>query len=242
MALTRRSFVKDGAGSCGGARLVSASSAAALRAGPRGLLAGPRRARCRPPRPLLLHNNENPLGPGQAVLEAVRGGARRTAGPPAAIRARTCRRAPQGDRRAFGARPENVALGCGSTQILRVGRAGVHLAGPAAGDGVPDLRGVRGLRRPDRHPGARDPARRALQLDLDAMAEAAKGAGLVFLNNPNNPTGTLWPAGRGGRRSSSKVLAACQEAVVLIDEAYHDYVTDPAPPHPGRARASRTRA
>ena len=31
----------------------------------------------------------------------------------------------------------------------------------------------------------------ALRLDLDGMAAAAKGAGLVFLNNPNNPTATV---------------------------------------------------
>ncbi len=31
-------------------------------------------------------------------------------------------------------------------------------------------------------------------LDLDAMAAAAKGAGLVYVCNPNNPTGTVHPA------------------------------------------------
>ena len=36
------------------------------------------------------------------------------------------------------------------------------------------------------------------RLDLDKMAEAARWAGLVFLCNPNNPTGTVHPAARGG--------------------------------------------
>jgi histidinol-phosphate/aromatic aminotransferase/cobyric acid decarboxylase-like protein len=31
-----------------------------------------------------------------------------------------------------------------------------------------------------------------MKIDLDAMAEASKGAGLVFVNNPNNPTATAW--------------------------------------------------
>ena len=71
------------------------------------------------------------------------------------------------------------------------------------------------------------PLDKSLQLDLDAMAEAAKGAGLVFLNNPNNPTGALLPAAAVDR-FIEKVLAASPDVIVMIDEAYHDYVTDPS--------------
>lgn len=62
--------------------------------------------------------------------------------------------------------------------------------------------------------------------DLDALAEATSGAGLVYLANPNNPTGTLHgPAAVGA--FVARVHAASPETVVAIDEAYHDYVVAP---------------
>jgi histidinol-phosphate aminotransferase len=70
------------------------------------------------------------------------------------------------------------------------------------------------------------PHRPDLQLDLDAMVAAAKGAGMVFLNNPNNPTATVLSC-NAVDAFIEKVLAADPQCVVLIDEAYHDYVTDP---------------
>src|SRR4030095_1147015 len=65
------------------------------------------------------------------------------------------------------------------------------------------------------------------RLDLDRMAQAARWAGLVFLCNPNNPTSTLHPA----RAIADFVARRRQESpdtAILIDEAYHDYVTDPS--------------
>ena len=59
------------------------------------------------------------------------------------------------------------------------------------------------------------------------MAEAAKGAGLVFFCNPNNPTATVH-----GKTAVADLVKAVRQAspdtVILLDEAYHDYVTDPA--------------
>jgi histidinol-phosphate aminotransferase len=65
-----------------------------------------------------------------------------------------------------------------------------------------------------------------LALDVDKMIAASKGAGLVFFCNPNNPTGTV----HGGKVVSdfiARVHADSPDTVILIDEAYHDYVTDP---------------
>jgi hypothetical protein len=63
MALTRRTFLE--AVGIGGAGLLTT---------PRGAWAGLLEGTAPAPaaRPLLLHNNENPLGPGPAVLDAVR--------------------------------------------------------------------------------------------------------------------------------------------------------------------------
>ena len=64
------------------------------------------------------------------------------------------------------------------------------------------------------------------RLDLDAMAAAAKGAGLVFICNPNNPTATVHSAARI-TAFVDEVARTSPDTVVMIDEAYYDYVTDP---------------
>ena len=65
-----------------------------------------------------------------------------------------------------------------------------------------------------------------LKLDLNAMTDAAKGAGLVFFCNPNNPTATVH-----GKASVDQYVDAVNKAskdtMILIDEAYHEYVDDP---------------
>jgi len=73
----------------------------------------------------------------------------------------------------------------------RGGDAGVLLGPEAAGHRGADLwnRGPDGA--PHRRPGQDDCRRSIAGLDTDAMAEAAKGAGMIFFCNPNNPTGTV---------------------------------------------------
>ena len=68
---------------------------------------------------------------------------------------------------------------------------------------------------------------RSLGLDIEAMAEAAKGAGLVFFCNPNNPTGTVHNAATV-ERFVRRVKQASPDTSILLDEAYIDYVHDPA--------------
>src|SRR5205085_7093987 len=68
----------------------------------------------------------------------------------------------------------------------------------------------------------------SLKLDVDQMiAAASKGAGLIFFNNPNNPTATVHGA-KTVADFVERVRRASPDTVSLIDEAYHDYVTDPA--------------
>src|SRR5205814_8318166 len=64
------------------------------------------------------------------------------------------------------------------------------------------------------------------RIDLDKMAAAAKGAGLVFYCNPNNPTATYVGA-KATREFIAKVNRESPDTTILIDEAYFDYVTDP---------------
>src|SRR5262249_15071725 len=67
----------------------------------------------------------------------------------------------------------------------------------------------------------------ACRLDVDAMIDAVKGAGLLFFNNPNNPTATVHGASTV-RDMVERVRKASPDTAILIDEAYHDYVTDPS--------------
>jgi histidinol-phosphate aminotransferase len=67
---------------------------------------------------------------------------------------------------------------------------------------------------------------RSLALDLDAMAAAAKGAGLVFFCNPNNPTGTAYNAA-AVEKFVRGIKQASPDTKILIDEAYMDYTHDP---------------
>ena len=67
----------------------------------------------------------------------------------------------------------------------------------------------------------------SLALNLDAMAEAANGAGMVFFCNPNNPTGTVHNA-TAVERFVRRVKRSSPETRMLIDEAYIDYRQDPA--------------
>src|SRR5262249_47919040 len=61
--------------------------------------------------------------------------------------------------------------------------------------------------------------------DLSALAAACDAStGLVYVCNPNNPTGTVVGAAEL-ERFLDRVPPTC---VVLVDEAYHHFVEDPA--------------
>src|SRR5437773_10829067 len=64
------------------------------------------------------------------------------------------------------------------------------------------------------------------RIDLDKMASAANGAGLIFYCNPNNPTATYVGA-KATRDFFAKVNRESPDTTILVDEAYFDYVTDP---------------
>jgi histidinol-phosphate aminotransferase len=177
------------------------------------------------PGTICLASNENPLGPGREVLAAVHD----AFGPNGAAPGRYSGSAHDlidAIAKKQGVKPENVVLGCGSTQILR---SATHLfttkETPLVGT-IPTYEECAGyaqmMGRPIR-PVALD---RNFRIDLDKFADAARGAGLVFYCNPNNPTATYVGA-RATRDFLAKVARESPGTTVLIDEAYFDYVTDP---------------
>ena len=177
-------------------------------------------------RPLLLHNNENPLGPGDRALRAVRDligadGAEigrypfgLTGGLVRAIADR------------FGVAPGNVILGTGSTQVLRTAAQVYTNSTKPLLTAAPTYEECTQYAQLLGSAVVEIPLNENLSLDLDEMAAAARGAGLVFLNNPNNPTATVHSEDAVGA-FIDRVLTASPDTTILVDEAYHDYVTDP---------------
>ena len=64
-------------------------------------------------------------------------------------------------------------------------------------------------------------------MDLPAMAAKAAGSGMFFICNPNNPTGGVSSAASIEEFVAS-VRKVSPDALILIDEAYFEYVEDPS--------------
>jgi len=175
---------------------------------------------------LRLDSNENPLGPGPAATDALTRELAEAGRYPTNARPSTADLRTAIARRASVA-PENVALGAGSGEILRIAvrlytSSSRHLVTAAPSYEQPEKMAAQlgvGVRRV--------PVDRDGRLDLDKMAQAARWAGLVFLCNPNNPTSTVHPAAAVAE-FVARVGRESPDTAILIDEAYHDYVAHPA--------------
>ena len=119
---------------------------------------------------------------------------------------------------------ENIALGCGSTEILRVCDAA--FVGPDKNLIVaePTFEAVTYYAEVSRAKTVKIPLTSDFRHDLPAMASAcSNGTGLVYVCNPNNPTGTI-----NTRAEFADFLAKVPpSAYVLVDEAYFHFVEDP---------------
>jgi histidinol-phosphate aminotransferase len=174
---------------------------------------------------ICLSSNENPLGPGAAVLDAVK-----TAfGPAGATPGRysgSSRDLIDAIAKKQGVKPENIVLGCGSTQILRSATHLFTAKDKALVGTIPTYEECAGYAEMMGHPVRPVALDSEFKIDLDKFAAAAKGAGLVFYCNPNNPTATYVGA-RATRDFLARVSRESPDTTVLVDEAYFDYVTDP---------------
>ena len=174
---------------------------------------------------IVLASNENPLGPGARVLNAVKA-AFGDGGRAPGRYSNAGRDLIDAIAKKQGVKPENVVLGCGSTQILR---SATHLFTakdkPLVGT-IPTYEECAGYAEMMGHPVRPVALDADFKIDLDKFAEATKGAGLVFLCNPNNPTATYVGA-RATREYFARVNRESPDTTILVDEAYFDYVTDP---------------
>jgi len=171
-----------------------------------------------------ISSNENPVGPGKAVLDALRklleGG---TSPGRYSNQMGQLTEAIAGH---FKVKTENVILGEGSTQILRSATQVFTSKTKALVGTIPTYEECAGYAELIGHPVKGVALSPEFKIDIDKMVAAAKGAGLVFYCNPNNPTATYVGA-KATREFLQKMATTSPETTILVDEAYYDYVTDP---------------
>jgi len=173
-----------------------------------------------------LSSNENPLGPGQVALDAIvnqfsEAGRYPVNGTPsdgdlvATIAAK------------YGVKPANLVLGAGSQEILKNAVLAYTSADRRLVTAAPTFENCTSTVKWLGHPLREIPVDAALRLDVGPMITAASGAGLVYFCNPNNPTATVHGA-KTVADFVEQVRRTAPDTAILIDEAYHDYVTDPS--------------
>ncbi|MDA8390436.1 MAG: histidinol-phosphate transaminase [Gammaproteobacteria bacterium] len=166
-----------------------------------------------------LASNENPYGPSPAALAAIAGtmgaAARYPDGGGFALKRALARH--------LDLEPARITLGNGSNDVLElIARTFLAPGEMALCDAyafavypiVVRAAGAQMITIPSRD----------FAHDMEAMAAALSPAvRIVFLANPNNPTGTSF-----GQAALARFLAACPATtLVVLDEAYCEYVDDP---------------
>ena len=170
-----------------------------------------------------IDSNENPVGPGKRVYETIRRHLEESNRYPVLAEDNLI----EAIARKHGVTADNVILGCGSGELLRAADHAFTRADAAYVSADPTFEAAGAFAKFLGAPVKLVPVDSRLGLDLTAMVAAARGAGLVYLCNPNNPTATA--------HSKSDVVAfiervnrASPNTTVLVDEAYFEYVDNPA--------------
>ena len=168
-----------------------------------------------------LDSNENPYGPSARALAAMT----RAEGTVAA-------RYPDAKEeeiaavlaRLHGVAPEQIVLGCGSGEILKMADAAFLGPGKTVIAAEPTFEAVLEYAAGPKAEAIKVPLTSDHRHDLPRMAAACDArTGLVYVCNPNNPTGTIVTADE----LAAFVARVPREAAVVVDEAYHHFVEDP---------------
>jgi histidinol-phosphate aminotransferase len=123
-----------------------------------------------------------------------------------------------------GVDSDMVVVTCGSTELLKLAAEAFLGPGKRLVVAEPTFEAIVYYGRMTGAEIVKVPLTSDYRHDLEAMARAAQGrAGLVYLCNPNNPTGTVV----SGAAAKAFLEHVPRESVVLCDEAYHHYVDDP---------------
>jgi histidinol-phosphate aminotransferase len=206
--LSRRQFASTLAGAGLGAGLRPGSVEASLASGD-------------PADAIQLNSNENPYGPSARALEAL-GAVQKNAAryPDAAERLLS-----EAIAAAHGVVPEQVVLGCGSGEVLQMADMAFLRSGRTLVVCETTFEAVLGYARVTGAEAVKLPLTGDFRHDLPRMLAACdERTGLVYVCNPNNPTGTIVT-----RDELAFFLERVpRSAVVLVDEAYHHFVEDKA--------------
>jgi histidinol-phosphate aminotransferase len=168
--------------------------------------------------PVRLHRNENPYGPSQAVIAAMEKAAASAANRFPNAESEALRRAVAARHRV---KADEVVVGCGSTDILRLAAHAFVGTRKEIVTAAPTFDWLGGFAERVRAQVVAVPLARDYSHDLPAMlARCDAATAMVYICNPNNPTGTLTR-----RQDLETFLRKLPLTVqVVIDEAYHDYV------------------
>ena len=169
-----------------------------------------------------LANNENPYGPSETVMKAMNDAwryANRYAYPDGGIIEAIADH--------HGVKPENILLGCGSSEILKIADD-AFLPDHKVVIGVePTYETVYRYATNSKAKAITLPLTNTYDIDMKAVIRAtklnARDVGFVYICNPNNPTGRIV------HKQDIKLLldSIPQDILVFIDEAYHHFVDDP---------------
>ena len=125
-------------------------------------------------------------------------------------------------------KPENILLTAGSSEVLQVVGTTFLLGGKKVVGADPTYATVFQHATNIKAEGIKLPLTKDYRQDIGAMIEAtnkhAKDLGFVYLCNPNNPTGVVVTA----KEVQQLLDGIPKDMPVLIDEAYHHFVDDPA--------------
>lgn len=167
--------------------------------------------------PIVLSRNENAYGPSQKVIASMQealGFANRYPDP--AVSALHDRIA-----NSHSIKPEQLVLGCGSGEILSIAAAAFLGPGKKLITGLPTFESIGRCAKTLGAEVAEVPLTKSYSHDLEAiLARTDASTGLIYICNPNNPTGSLTP--RKDLEEFIRKLPAT--TTVLLDEAYHHFV------------------
>jgi len=170
--------------------------------------------------PLLLNFNENPYGPTPKALEALAACGHAAARYPDA--AHNAVRDALAE--LHGVKPENVVLGCGSTEILRAADSAFLAPGETVVVAETTFEAVLRYARATRATPVQVPMTADHRHDLPKMAAACTSkTGLVYICNPNNPTGTIVTRDE----LADFIPHVPSTALILVDEAYFHFAEHP---------------
>src|SRR4029077_337878 len=171
--------------------------------------------------PVLLYRNENPYGPSEKVLAVLRESAA------------SGNRYPRTEYDTLldklaalhNVKREQIVLGCGSGEILCMAALTFLKPGKKLVQAAPTFPTLGKLAQSAGVEVADVPLNKRYEHDLDVMLDGARSStGLVYIVNPNNPTGTITP--RDDLDGFVSMLPS--DVTVLIDEAYHRFASPSA--------------